>query len=250
AGHPAGTENVVRQIEDRLFKDVPAGLPGNDDLGATSSWYVWAALGAYPETPGSAAVALGSPLFPSVTVTLADGRTITENAPAASGKDRYVVGLTVDGTAWQSAYLPATVFTDGADLGWSLGSSPTGWAGAPQDAPPSSTTGLLPALGYLAGANGGDVVVSPGQAATLTLGVQSMSEANETVAWRASVPSDSGIVATPDSGALTVPGEAKATESVALRVPAGLADGQYPVTFTATASGSTLPAVVAVVDVT
>ena len=40
--------------------------PGEDDLGALSSWYVWAALGLYPETPGVANLAMTSPLFPQV----------------------------------------------------------------------------------------------------------------------------------------------------------------------------------------
>jgi putative alpha-1,2-mannosidase len=31
----------------------PGGLAGNDDLGEMSSWYVWSALGMYPETPGT-----------------------------------------------------------------------------------------------------------------------------------------------------------------------------------------------------
>ena len=62
---PPQTQQVVREIQDQLYTDTPGGLAGNDDLGAMSSWYVWSALGAYPETPGSADVALGSPLFPT-----------------------------------------------------------------------------------------------------------------------------------------------------------------------------------------
>ena len=81
---PSQTQQVVREIQDQLYTDTPAGLAGNDDLGAMSSWYVWSALGAYPETPGSAEVALGSPLFPAITLDLANGKTITETAPAAS----------------------------------------------------------------------------------------------------------------------------------------------------------------------
>ena len=42
----------MREVQDQLYTDTPGGLAGNDDLGAMSSWYVWSAIGAYPETPG------------------------------------------------------------------------------------------------------------------------------------------------------------------------------------------------------
>ena len=50
----------------QLYSLAPASEPGEDDLGALSSWYVWAALGLYPETPGVANLAMTSPLFPRV----------------------------------------------------------------------------------------------------------------------------------------------------------------------------------------
>ena len=80
-GVPFMTQEVVREIEDQDFADSPTGLAGNDDLGEMSSWYVWSALGAYPENPGSSEVVLGSPLFKDIVVHLGDGGTLTENAP-------------------------------------------------------------------------------------------------------------------------------------------------------------------------
>lgn len=249
AGDPSGTEEVVREIQDELYTDSPGGLAGNDDLGAMSSWYVWSALGAYPETPGSAVVALGSPLFPSIVFTLGNGNTITETAPAASTATPYVDGVTLDGAPWQQASLPADLFTDGGTLDWTLGSSPTAWASAAGDAPPSSSAGLLPGLGYLSGADDGDVVVAPGGSATLTFGVQSMSATAQSFTWTASAQSGTGITLAPASGTLAVPSEAKVTQSVTVQVPAGLADGQYTVTVTPADGSTTLPTVLAVVDV-
>ncbi len=72
-GLPSRTEEVVRKIATTLYSDRPADEPGNDDLGAMSSWYVWAAVGLFPVTPGSADLALASPLFPETVLTLADG---------------------------------------------------------------------------------------------------------------------------------------------------------------------------------
>jgi putative alpha-1,2-mannosidase len=38
----------VRRIVDQLYPLAPVNEPGNDDLGALSSWYVWSALGSTP----------------------------------------------------------------------------------------------------------------------------------------------------------------------------------------------------------
>ncbi len=249
AGDPARTQEVVREIQDRLFTDTPGGLAGNDDLGAMSSWYVWSALGAYPETPGSADVALGSPLFPTITVALADGKTLTESAPAATTTSPYVDALTFGGAPLPASTLPAGVFAAGGQLSWTLGATPTDWATAPGDGPPSSVEGLLPALGYLPGGDDGEVVVSPGGTASLAVGIQSMSGTGQQVRWSASAASGSGMTMTPDTGVLTVSSEAKATETMDVHVPAGLADGQYSVTVALRAAGISLPAVVAVIDV-
>jgi predicted alpha-1,2-mannosidase len=51
-GEPWKTQQVVQEIASQLYSLTPGGEPGNDDLGAMSSWYVWASLGVYPQTPG------------------------------------------------------------------------------------------------------------------------------------------------------------------------------------------------------
>ena len=97
AGAPWRTQDVVRRIATQLYSATPNGEPGNDDLGALSSWYVWAAIGLYPETPGRADLALASPMFTRVSITLGSGKTITINAPQASDTGRYVQRAGIDG---------------------------------------------------------------------------------------------------------------------------------------------------------
>jgi predicted alpha-1,2-mannosidase len=137
-GQPYRTQQVVRQIQDQLWTDSPGGLAGNDDLGAMSAWYVWSALGLYPETPGTADLALGSPLFTSAAITLPGGHTLTINAPQAADNTPYVQSLALNGSAWGNAYLPASVISAGGTLDYALGTSAnTSWASAPSAAPPS-----------------------------------------------------------------------------------------------------------------
>ncbi len=137
AGAPSHTQNVVRQIQTQLFKNSPGGLPGNDDGGAMSSWYVFSAIGLYPEITGVGGFVIGSPLFTSVTIHLVGGHTLQLNAPAASDADPYVQGLDLNGHVTTSLWLPWNSVQNGATLDFTLGSSATNWGSDPGDAPPS-----------------------------------------------------------------------------------------------------------------
>ncbi|MDI5973813.1 lectin [Streptomyces sp. SL13] len=137
-GHPSQTQGVVRQVQDQIWTDSPSGLAGNDDLGEMSSWYVWSALGMYPETPGTADLALGSPMFTQSVVTLPSGNTLTVNGTNAADNAPYVQSASWNGSAWNNAYAPAAAVTSGGTLGFTLGTSAnTSWASATSAAPPS-----------------------------------------------------------------------------------------------------------------
>ena len=133
-GEPYKTQATVRAVEDQLWSNTPGGIPGNDDLGEMSAWYVWSAIGLYPETPGTADLAIGSPLFPAAVVATGHG-TLTVNAPAAADADPYVQSLTVNGTASALTYLPP--ISAATTLDFALGGSASSWGTAAADAPPS-----------------------------------------------------------------------------------------------------------------
>ncbi|HEY5564674.1 MAG TPA: glycoside hydrolase family 92 protein, partial [Rhodothermia bacterium] len=64
------TPELVRSIMHGDFSTGPSGLPGNDDAGAISAWYVFSALGFYPFFTGSPEYVLGMPAFDQVTLTI------------------------------------------------------------------------------------------------------------------------------------------------------------------------------------
>ncbi|EFC40361.1 predicted protein [Naegleria gruberi] len=66
------TQYYVRQMMDRLYSVNPDGLPGNNDYGTMSAWFVWSALGLYPRA-GSSEYFVGSPLFESIQVERENG---------------------------------------------------------------------------------------------------------------------------------------------------------------------------------
>ena len=138
AGAPWRTQEVVRQIGNEVFRATPAGLPGQDDLGALSSWYVWSSLGLYPAIPGVGGLAVGSPRFPEVAIRLAGGRVLRIRAPGASAGAPYVHGLRLDGSPYARTWIPFTRLARGARLEFSLGRAPSpSWGSGPSAAPPS-----------------------------------------------------------------------------------------------------------------
>jgi predicted alpha-1,2-mannosidase len=127
AGAPYRTQEVVRRIETQLFGAGPDGLPGNDDGGAMSSWYVFAAMGLYPEIPGVAGFLLGSPLFPSLTVHLGNGHQlhiIGQGIDGSPSNMPYIQHLSLNGQNYARAWLPFTALERGATLQFVLYNSP------------------------------------------------------------------------------------------------------------------------------
>lgn len=149
AGAPYKTQAEVHSLLDDVYSNTPAGEPGNDDLGAMSSWYVWGAIGMYPETPGAPVLDLSAPIFPTVRLNL-PGHTTTITAPGASDQG-YINTLSVDGRTSDRDWLPASdlVGTGGRggaptriDAG--ITATPnTHWAASAADEPPSYQAGPL-----------------------------------------------------------------------------------------------------------
>jgi predicted alpha-1,2-mannosidase len=138
AGAPYKTQQVVREIVNTLYAPGADGIPGNDDLGEMSSWYVFAALGMFPETPGTSTLVLASPLFPQITLHRPGGQVIQINAPGASADVYYVQSLNVNGIPGTAPWLPASFIANGGTLDYSLSTTLNpAWGADPVDAPPS-----------------------------------------------------------------------------------------------------------------
>ena len=137
---PWRTQATVRLAVDTLFRPLPAGLPGDDDLGALSAWYVWSALGLYPAIPGVGGLAVGSPLFPSVTIRSGLGRLRIE-APTAGSTRPYVSGLRLAGRTYRRTWLPISALRGDRVLRFELSSTPQRWGTSSVARPPSFPAG-------------------------------------------------------------------------------------------------------------
>lgn len=132
SGEPWRAQEVVRKSLLDLFSAQPEGLPGNDDLGATSSWVVLAQLGIYPEIPGVGGVTLNSPTFPEVTLMIARHR-LRILAPGAPGK-LYVQQVTVDGSPVENWWIDWDQLSKASKIEFTLTAQPVK---QPGQAPPS-----------------------------------------------------------------------------------------------------------------
>jgi predicted alpha-1,2-mannosidase len=141
AGAPYKEETVVRAALVQLYGDTPDGIPGNDDLGTMSAWYVWCALGLYPQNPATPVLDLGTPLFPHARIAVPDGAEIAIDATQASDDAAYIEKVAVNGRPWSKSWVPFAVDRP-MRLTFAVGTRPnTSWAAAPQDAPPSYALG-------------------------------------------------------------------------------------------------------------
>ena len=140
AGAPWKTQKVVRDIQLDLHKNAPDGLPGNDDGGAMSSWYVFSALGIYPMISGVGGFVIGSPLFASATITREGGHVLQITGQDTAPENPYVQRLLLNGEVSTKLWLPVNTLLNNkmTTLTFELGNMPnTSWATAESDSPPS-----------------------------------------------------------------------------------------------------------------
>ena len=136
-GRPYRTQAVVRRALTSLYRLTPSGMPGNDDAGTMSAWWVLGAIGLYPAVPGEDLLAVGSPLFPHVIWNTGRG-TVTIDAPAARADRPFVHSMSIDGRAWNRPWLRWRHVRHGAKIGFELSDQPDrSWGSSPADAPPS-----------------------------------------------------------------------------------------------------------------
>jgi len=235
AGDPAGTQAAVRNIENTVYLPGPSGLDNNDDLGAESSSYLWEMLGLYPENPGDGTLLLNSPGFPNEQITLSNGKAITINAPHASS-EYYVSSLKINGTPDQKLYTSYSALSNGATLDWTLSSKATTWGSAPQDAPPSNTSGTTATVGYLASQT---TSVAPGSSSKLIIGANNATDRSQKV--KVSITAPSGVTITPSSATIAVPPHGTGTTKLTVAAGATTTQNFYsaPVTLTTESTGAT-----------
>ena len=143
AGRPDKTAEIVNALLEKAFTDQRSGIPGNDDSGAMSSWFIFHSLGFYPNA-GQDTYLIGTPSFPEVEMKLSNGKTLRIEARNldAGHANHYIQSATLNGASLQTAWFRHEQIANGGTLVFTMGSEPTKWGTT--EPPPSLSDNPVP----------------------------------------------------------------------------------------------------------
>lgn len=124
AGRYDLTAKTVREIMKRSFKSGRAGLPGNDDSGAMSTWLVFNAIGLFPNA-GQDYYLLTSPLVSEATFNFQDGKSFKISVKNQSPENIYIVSAKLNGRKFNQAWIRHADIVTGGKLDLIMGNKPS-----------------------------------------------------------------------------------------------------------------------------
>jgi putative alpha-1,2-mannosidase len=156
AGRPDRTAEVVHAALTWQYGTGPGGLPGNDDSGALSSWYVWASLGLFP-LAGQGLFLVNAPAFARGVLRVDGGEFVIETTghrETPIGADgigcggiehdppvQYVQSARLNGQPLTTTHIRALDVHRGGVLQIDLGPEPSSWGRAARPPSLSSSSG-------------------------------------------------------------------------------------------------------------
>ena len=131
AGRPDKTADIVHMTLEKAFADNRAGIPGNDDSGAMSSWLIFSTLGFFP-VAGQDVYLISTPSIPDASLDLGSGKKLHIIAKNLDGQglNRYVQSATLNGVDLSNSWFRHAQIKDGATLVLTMGSAPSEWGRA------------------------------------------------------------------------------------------------------------------------
>ncbi len=141
AGRPDRTADVVHAVLMNQFGLGRGGLPGNDDSGALSSWYVWASMGLFP-VAGQQIFLVNAPAFGAAEMMVGDVCAVISTEgfvePDKDGAAQYVQRAYLNGQPLERSWITAQELHAGPKLHLELGPDRSTWGA--QGRPPSIET--------------------------------------------------------------------------------------------------------------
>jgi predicted alpha-1,2-mannosidase len=144
AGRPDHTADVISAYLEKYFSARRSGIPGNDDSGAMSSWFLFQSMGFYPNA-GQDVYLIGTPSYPEVDLTLGPGKVLRVVADNLDSEhiNRYVQSATLNEQPLTTSWFRHAQIAHGGTLRLHMGSAPTGWG---SEEPPPSMSDPVPPL--------------------------------------------------------------------------------------------------------
>jgi putative alpha-1,2-mannosidase len=145
AGEPWKTQKVVDAIMDELYGTEANGIPGNEDVGQLSAWFVLSAMGFHPVAPAQCTYLVGRPLFDEITIYLDDkyydAQKFEIYARNNSANNKYVQSLSINGEKTNKTWFDHQLISKGCKIIFEMGSHPNkNWGSRKNSLPPSIST--------------------------------------------------------------------------------------------------------------
>ena len=129
ANRPDLTSYWVRNIMNDHYS-LAGGYPDNEDSGAMGSWYVFSALGLFPNA-GQDIYLLNSPLVEQGKISLSNGKVLEIIAHNQSGKNLCIQRVLFNGEEWPKAWIRHSDLLQGGKLEFFLDKQAVDWAKVP-----------------------------------------------------------------------------------------------------------------------
>ena len=125
-GRPDLSSQRTRAIIDNHYNNSRAGLPGNDDSGAMSSWLAFHMMGFYPNA-GQPYYLITAPYFKQTVIKLEKEKEFKIIAHNLSDKNVFIKSATLNGQAFNQAWINHNDIIEGGELVFEMSSSPSEW---------------------------------------------------------------------------------------------------------------------------
>ncbi|MDY6068627.1 MAG: glycoside hydrolase family 92 protein, partial [Opitutales bacterium] len=113
-------------------------MPGDEDGGSMSSFYVFSALGFYPVTPGMPMYVIGTPFFKKAEINLKSGKKFTVVANNYATNHKYIQSAKLNGKPLNRSWITHDEIMNGGVLEFEMGLRPNKtWATTIDAVPPS-----------------------------------------------------------------------------------------------------------------
>jgi predicted alpha-1,2-mannosidase len=142
AGAAWKTQAHVHEIMQSEYRDDPSGLPGNDDAGQVSAWYVFSALGFYPVSPGTPRYEIGTPRFEDAVIFQSNGRYFHIHANGVREGKFYIRSATLNGIPLTRHWITHSEIAGGGELIFDMSSKPNADWPAPGEQSPGRPRGF------------------------------------------------------------------------------------------------------------
>jgi predicted alpha-1,2-mannosidase len=138
AGAAWKTQYWIRKVA-AVYKNTPAGIPGNDDCGQLSSWFVFTALGFYPVNAATGVYVIGSPMVNRCSIhNPGRNTTFTIIAENNSSDNVFIQSAQLNGKELTRSWFTHADIVAGGELKFRMGTKPNKeWGADPADRPPS-----------------------------------------------------------------------------------------------------------------